>query len=112
MKDRGLQMFDEIEKQHPLSDDLQELERWHAIGDIRNAFGKKALKSVLHIQTIENMDGDEMYIVPVLLTVRRTYGPKNQESYRNTVFVYMSDGDEIKLPSVKNTNMWECKGLS
>lgn len=105
-------MFDEIEKRRPLSDSLQELEKWHAVGDIRDTFGKKALKSVLHIQTIENMDGDEMYIVPVLLTVRRTYGPKNQESYRNTVFVYMSDGDEIKLPSVKNTNMWECKGLS
>ena len=65
-------MFDEIEKRRPLSDSLQELEKWHAVGDIRDAFGKKALKSVLHIQTIENMDGDEMYIVPVLLTVRRT----------------------------------------
>lgn len=106
MKDRGLQMFDEIEKQHPLSDDLQELERWHAIGDIRDAFGKKALKSVLHIQTIENMDGDEMYIVPVLLNLNRTCVSKN-EGYRETVYLYMGAGDEIRLPSVKNTNMWE-----
>ena len=105
-------MFDEIEKQHPLSDDLQELERWHAIGDIQDAFGKKALKSVLHIQTIENMNGNEMYIVPVLLTVQRTDSPKNEKCYRKTVYGYMGAGDEIRLPSVKNTNMWECKGLS
>ena len=104
-------MFDEIEKRRPLSDSLQELEKWHAVGDIRDAFGKKALKSVLHIQTIENMDGDEMYIVPVLLNLKRTCVSKN-EGYRETVYLYMSDGDEIKLPSVKNTNMWECKGLS
>ena len=105
-------MFDEIEKRRPLSDSLQELEKWHAVGDIRDAFGKKALKSVLHIQTIENMDGDELYIVPVILTLRRTYGPKNEKCYRKTVYVYMGDGDEIRLPSVKNTTMWECNGLS
>ena len=105
-------MFDEIEKQHPLSDDLQELERWHAIEDIQDAFGKKALKSVLHIQTIENMNGNEMYIVPVLLTVQRTDSPKNEKCYRKTVYVYMGPGDEIRLPSVKNTTMWECNGLS
>lgn len=34
-------MFDEIEKRRPLSDSLQELEKWHAVGDIRDAFGKK-----------------------------------------------------------------------
>ena len=31
-----------IEKRRPLSDSLQELEKWHAVGDIRDAFGKKA----------------------------------------------------------------------
>lgn len=82
-------MFDEIEKQHPLSDDLQELERWHAIGDIQDAFGKKALKSVLHIQTIENMNGNEMYIVPVLLTVQRTDSPKNEKMLqKNCLCIY------------------------
>lgn len=33
-------MFDEIEKRRPLSDSLQELEKWHAVGDIRDAFGR------------------------------------------------------------------------
>lgn len=55
---------------------------------------------------IENMDGDEMYIVPVLLNLKRTCVSKN-EGYRETVYLYMGAGDEIRLPSVKNTNMWE-----
>lgn len=38
-------MFDEIEKRRPLSDSLQELEKWHAVGDIRDAFGKKAKRN-------------------------------------------------------------------
>lgn len=107
-----LDILSELKKKRPFID-WEELTFFHPIGEIRRNFDRDVLQNDLHIEILKDSKGNDIYNVPVFLTISR----KNSIDVPNFAGLFsmiLYDCDQIRLATrdAGNAYGWECKGLS
>lgn len=101
-----IDVLEELKQEKPFIN-WDELIDWHHVGEIRNSIDEDVLQKDLHIEILKDKNGNKVYSVPTLLTIKRNNVIKPFFTGFFPTIVY--DCDVIRLATVANTFGWERK---